>query len=138
MGAFAIIEAENPSWTRTQIFIETTRMVSPTINIDGSKNVPPHSTGAALDVYLVGASGAVVDMGLKVEDWMQDIDCSISITDSSKISSLAKANRAIMGAALSKVGFVNYKNEYWHWSYGDRYWAYYKNQSQAIYGPVNK
>ena len=39
-----------------------------------------------------------------------------------------------MGIALQAVGFVNYPTEYWHWSYGDRYWAYQKGQPAAIYG----
>ncbi len=39
-----------------------------------------------------------------------------------------------MSDALNVVGFVNYPTEYWHWSYGDRYWAYVKQQPFAIYG----
>lgn len=41
--------------------------------------------------------------------------------------------RKIMSAVLEKVGFVNYPFEYWHWSYGDRYWAYHKKETHAIY-----
>jgi D-alanyl-D-alanine dipeptidase len=41
-----------------------------------------------------------------------------------------------MSSALTKVGFVNYPGEYWHWSYGDRYWAYHVGAKEAIYGTV--
>jgi D-alanyl-D-alanine dipeptidase len=34
--------------------------------------------------------------------------------------------------------FVNYPMEWWHFSYGDRYWAYHKKALQAIYGPVSE
>ena len=41
-----------------------------------------------------------------------------------------------MSEALSSVGFINYPTEYWHWSYGDRYWAHQAGQVSAIYGRV--
>jgi len=37
---------------------------------------------------------------------------------------------------MTVAGFVNYPTEWWHWSYGDRYWAYATHRSAAIYGPV--
>jgi hypothetical protein len=52
------------------------------------------------------------------------------------ISSAAKHNRKIMSNALTKAGFVNYLGEYWHWSYGDRYWAYFTKKDKAIYGSI--
>ena len=38
--------------------------------------------------------------------------------------------------ALSGVGLVNYPTEWWHWSYGDRYWALQTRAAQTRYGPV--
>ncbi|MBX9585962.1 MAG: M15 family metallopeptidase [Gammaproteobacteria bacterium] len=135
---YKIIKSLHPDWTHQQTFIETTKMVSPVINLDGSKNVPPHSTGAAIDVYLIDVNGDALDMGIHPKDWIEDTDDSISFTDSNKISSEAKQNRKIMTNALSQVGFVNYPTEYWHWSYGDRYWAYNMKQSQAIYDTISE
>ncbi len=123
----------HPTWTHDQIFIETTKLVSPVTNLDGSKNVPPHSTGAAIDVYLVDLNGNPVDMGIHPKDWMLDYDGSLSLTRSKKISVAAQKNRQIMSKALEAAGFANYPTEYWHWSYGDRYWAYQMGQTQAIY-----
>ena len=34
---------------------------------------------------------------------------------------------------MKKAGFVNYPPEWWHWSYGDRYWAAALNKKFAIY-----
>jgi D-alanyl-D-alanine dipeptidase len=73
-------------------------------------------------------------MGIFTEDWMKDMDGSLSMTDSKKISPAAIKYRKIMSKALEDAGFVNYPTEYWHWSYGDRYWAYVKKQPNAIYG----
>ncbi len=75
-------------------------------------------------------------MGIHPKDWMlDDEEGSISATSSSKISPQAQKNRKIMYQVLSDVGFVNYPTEYWHWSYGDRYWAYHQVQkTDALYG----
>jgi D-alanyl-D-alanine dipeptidase len=126
------IKNENPDWSHENIFIESTKLISSTINLDGSKNIPPHSTGGAIDVYLLHENGNTIDMGIHPKDWMLD-DGSLSLTASQTISSEAQHNRKIMSAVLTEVGFVNYPTEYWHWSYGDRYWAYHKNAAHAIY-----
>jgi zinc D-Ala-D-Ala dipeptidase len=31
---------------------------------------------------------------------------------------------------------VNYPTEWWHWSYGDRYWAYQSGARAARFGPL--
>jgi D-alanyl-D-alanine dipeptidase len=135
---FAKIKKEHPTWSDKQQFLETTHLVSPVINLDGSHNIPPHSTGAAIDVYLVDATGKPVPMGIHPKDWMQDLDGSLSLPHSKKISPEARHYRAIMNCALESVGFVNLDTEYWHWSYGDRYWAFKKKKPCAIYGTTVK
>jgi len=134
---FEKLKKLHPQWTHEQLFTETTKLVSPVVNLDGSKNVPPHSTGGAVDVYLINDKGQPVDMGMHPKDWINDHDGALSLTASTVISSEAQKNRQIMNQALSAVGFVNYPTEYWHWSYGDRYWAYHKKQSHAIYGSIS-
>jgi hypothetical protein len=39
-------------------------------------------------------------------------------------------------SASWSAGLVNYPTEWWHWSYGDRYWALLTGADHAIYGPV--
>jgi len=130
------LKSLHSSWRHEELFQETTKLVSPTINRDGSKNIPPHSTGGAIDIYLVDEAENPVDMGILVKDWMKDLDGSLSQIDSSIISVEVKRYRTIMGEALRAVGFINYPTEYWHWSYGDRYWAYHKSESHALYGSI--
>jgi zinc D-Ala-D-Ala dipeptidase len=135
-GRYHKVQSLHPQWSQEEVFDETTKLVSPVINKDGSQNIPPHSTGAAVDVYLIDEGGQPVEMGLQVKDWMEDKDGSLSQTDSCVISFEAQENRKIMARALEAVGFANYPTEYWHWSYCDRYWAYQRNQSYSIYGSV--
>ena len=126
-----------PNWPYEKQFTEATKLFSPMILLDGSINIAPHTTGAAIDVYLIDTDGNAIDMGIHPKDWMQDADGCLSLMDSEYISVEAKNNRTIMHRVLSSVGFVNYPTEYWHWSYGDRYWAYCKNRAYAIYGTVS-
>lgn len=127
------VKAEHPNWSHKHVFLETTKLVSPVVNLDKSINIPPHSTGAAIDIYLVDNQGIPIDMGIHPKDWMKDISGELSLTNSQSISKQAQTHRQMMSKALTSVGFVNYPTEYWHWSYGDRYWAYSKGKSKAIY-----
>ena len=40
-----------------------------------------------------------------------------------------------MADVLGGAGLVNYPTEWWHWSFGDRYWALQTGLT-AVYGPV--
>lgn len=123
-----------PQWSDEQVFDETTKMVSPIKNKDGSQKTPPHSTGGAIDIYLVNKEGKYVNMGIHPEDWMKDETGTFSQTDTTSISEESRKYRKIMADALREADFVNYPTEYWHWSYGDQYWAYHKGHPHALYG----
>lgn len=57
-------------------------------------------------------------------------------TASTGIDAQARENRRLLSAALSAAGLINYPSEWWHWSYGDRYWAFATKAGSACYGPV--
>jgi len=122
-----------PNLNCEKVFYKTTELVSPVINFDGSKNIPAHSTGAAVDIEIVDGNGKAIDMGMEVKDW-SSVPPEICYMDCNIISNEAKRNRKILFNVLTKSGFVNYPTEWWHWSYGDRYWAYHKQCPNAIYG----
>ena len=48
---FANVKTRHLDWPPQSLFLETTKLVSPVINPDHTPNIPPHSTGAAIDVY---------------------------------------------------------------------------------------
>ncbi|WP_338682009.1 M15 family metallopeptidase [Streptomyces acidiscabies] len=55
--------------------------------------------------------------------------------DLTLVTPAARENRRVLGEALSTAGLVNYPTEWWHWSYGDRYWALVTGAPTALYGP---
>ena len=48
----------------------------------------------------------------------------------------ARAHRELLARVLGGAGLVNYPTEWWHWSYGDRYWALMTGAPAALYGLV--
>lgn len=73
-------------------------------------------------------------MGTRVNASPEESD-GACYTDAGNISHEARANRRVLGDALTAAGLVNYPTEWWHWSYGDRYWALATGAGSALYGP---
>ncbi|MFI0776247.1 M15 family metallopeptidase [Streptomyces sp. NPDC021212] len=118
----------HPDWQTAQIREAASRFVSP-------PEIAPHSAGAAVDVTLVDHHGRELDMGTRVNASPEESD-SACYTNAPGLSSRARTNRTTLASALSAAGLVNYPTEYWHWSFGDRYWALQSSQRAALYGPV--
>lgn len=127
------ILADAPELSGQALFNRITEIVSPVINFDGSQNIPPHNTGAAVDVEIIDAHGQCLDMGMQAKDWQQ-VPHDLCVTNSPLVTEQQHANRMLLWDIMTEQGFVNYPTEWWHFSYGDRYWAYHQNQSAAIYG----
>jgi len=102
----------------------------------GTKNIPAHNSGGAIDIEIITAEEELVDMGMAVKDWGK-VDPELCLIECSSISDVAKQNRAILLDVMKYQGFVNYSTEWWHFSYGDRYWAYHQNAGNAIYGSAD-
>lgn len=115
-----------------ECFHETTRLVSPVTNFDGTKNIPPHNTGAAIDIEIINDANELLDMGMAAKDWLE-VNPDLCMTDCASLAAHAKENRKLLLDIMQAHGFVNYPTEWWHFSYGDRYWAYHKKAESAIY-----
>jgi zinc D-Ala-D-Ala dipeptidase len=98
-------------------------------------DVAPHPTGAAVDVVLLGRDGTEVDMGCPIDTNPED-SAGYCYTDHPDVPDAARAARGVLGKAMLRAGFVNYPTEWWHWSYGDRYWAMTTGAPHACYGPT--
>ena len=114
-----------PDWSGERLLQENAKFVAP------PWNVPPHSTGGAVDLVLVDEDGRELDMGSALNE-----EGPLMRTDADGIPPEAKANRRTLLEAMTSAGFVNYPHEWWHFSYGDRYWAYTAGESVARYTSV--
>jgi D-alanyl-D-alanine dipeptidase len=97
--------------------------------------VAPHVAGAAVDLTLVDAHGEEVDMGSPIDATPEQSGGACYFA-ADGISRFARSHRRLLSTVLTWSGFVNYPTEWWHWSYGDRYWALRTGAPAALYGPV--
>ncbi|MFE2069712.1 M15 family metallopeptidase [Streptomyces sp. NPDC059467] len=97
--------------------------------------VAPHVSGGAVDLTLCTADGTELPLGTAVNATPEESDGACR-TGAPGIGAEARANRESMDRALTTAGFVNYPTEWWHWSYGDRYWALLSGAPAARYGPA--
>ncbi|MCL6731669.1 M15 family metallopeptidase [Streptomyces neyagawaensis] len=123
----AEMRALHPDWDAARLRTAASRYVSP-------PELAPHSAGAAVDLTLVDADGRELDCGTPVNASPED-SAGACYTGAENIPAEARAHREILGAALTEAGLVNYPTEWWHWSYGDRYWALMTGAPAALYGP---
>jgi len=119
----------DPTLTDDECFRLTSRFISP-------PDIAPHVSGAALDLTLCDDNGTELDLGTPINA-TPETSCGACYTAATDIDPAARRHRDVMGAALRSAGFVNYPTEWWHWSYGDRYWAWSTGADAAIYGPVS-
>ncbi|ANZ40096.1 dipeptidase [Lentzea guizhouensis] len=95
--------------------------------------VAPHVAGAAVDLTLTGAGGDLW-MGTEIDATPEESGGACFFA--ADVDPVARCNRELLASALAGAGLVNYPTEWWHWSYGDRYWALMTGAGQALYGPV--
>lgn len=119
----------HPDWINEKIYAETCKFVAP------PDKLPPHCTGSAIDLTLADSAGKEIDMGVVINADPENSN-NACYTMATNISDEAKINRQILIDALNNEGFVNYQFEIWHWSYGDRWWAYHTKNQFAIYGAI--
>lgn len=117
-----IFKKKHPEWNDKRLKEETSKYTAP-IDI-----IPSHSTGGAVDLSIIGPNMKQLDMGTRLSSLSEK-----TYTNSNKISTRAKKNRALLVKVMKKAGFINYPTEWWHWSYGDRYWAAVLKKKYSIY-----
>ncbi|MGH8867200.1 MAG: M15 family metallopeptidase [Actinomycetes bacterium] len=97
--------------------------------------IAPHCAGAAVDVTLIDSTGAELDMGTRVNASPLESHGRCT-TDAFGLTPEQRRNRALLRAVLEQAGFVNYPALWWHYSYGDCYWALATGRAAALYGRI--
>jgi D-alanyl-D-alanine dipeptidase len=120
--------AAHPGISATDLHQLVSRYVAPL-------EVAPHVAGAAVDLTLVDVCGEELDLGTRIDATPEESDGACFFA-ADGISPDARANRRLLAAVLTPTGLVNYPTEWWHWSFGDRYWALEVGAPAALYGSL--
>jgi len=124
------ILADNPHLTPDQAHSEASKWVSPV----RKEFIPPHSTGAAIDIRLWDSEKEqFLDLGKFGAIWG---DNPTAPTFSEELTDEQKNNRLYLLVAATNAGLVNYPFEYWHFSAADQYAAHWLGEEAALFNAI--
>lgn len=90
----------------------------------------PHITGGAIDLTVQGTDGRLLDMGTDFDHF--GIEAQTAYFKYTPHGQTIHKNRSILYTAMAKAGFTNYPEEWWHFDYGNQFWAYLR-KTKALY-----
>ena len=97
---------------------------------------PPHSTGGALDVCLSDKEGNLVEMGSMVDQMDETSNPYFYANIKNEEAIIWNSRRNLLREIMTKFGFAQHPNEWWHFSYGDQLWAWKNKKANALYGKI--
>ena len=97
---------------------------------------PPHSTGGALDVCLSDKDGNLVEMGSMVDQMDETSNPNFYANIKNEEAIIWNSRRNLLREIMTKFGFAQHPNEWWHFSYGDQLWAWKNKKANALYGKI--
>jgi zinc D-Ala-D-Ala dipeptidase len=103
---------------------------------------PPHSTGAAVDLTLLGSDGQPLAMGSPIDaigavsepEHFRRLAAALPDGEQRRQAQLWDRHRQLLAEAMGSAGFVRHPNEWWHFSWGDQLWAWASGAGVACYG----
>lgn len=91
--------------------------------------VAGHPTGGAVDITLKNIStGKFINFGSSQYDYSTK-DCYVF----APMNKTIRNNRILLRQVMIQAGFAPFDGEWWHFSYGDREWAYYYKKPNTLY-----
>jgi D-alanyl-D-alanine dipeptidase len=95
--------------------------------------VPPHTTGAAVDLTLA-VDGRALALGTYFDDFTAA--AHLDACEQPAADPLARDLRRVLHAVMTGAGFAANRAEWWHWSTGDQAWAATTGATAAHFGTV--
>jgi D-alanyl-D-alanine dipeptidase len=89
----------------------------------------PHFTGGAIDLTLINKNGQELNMGTKFDEMSKTAYTEHFENIKSQHKQLRPLgreiliNRRLLYNLMTEESFSNYKFEWWHYDYGDQFWA---------------
>ena len=114
----------SPDWSDAQHLMQARTFVA-----DPRLVCPPHVTGGAVDIDVKNKrTGEYIDMGCP-----PNTDSEISYLYSNLVTSEQHDNRMVLLRAMLTAGFAPNPHEWWHYQYGETYWAAFYGHRATLY-----
>lgn len=122
------LQRKFPNKNKDEIYRMNLEFVADPINF-----IPPHSTGGAVDLYLFDKmKNQPLDMGSPI-NYPDDLSWTWNMEN---LTLEQKQNRVFLTEIMIQNGFANLASEWWHYSYGDQYWALFYNKQVCLYNSL--
>ncbi len=92
-----------------------------------------HPTGGAVDITITTPDGDL-DMGTEYADFSKTEEIK---TFCPYLTETQKHNRELLHDLMVAEEFAPFYGEWWHFSYGDKEWAWFYDKPHAIYSQLN-
>jgi len=89
----------------------------------------PHNTGGSVDLTIIDSVGRLLNMGTPFDE--ASIRAQTTYFDDPL--NVIRKNRQLLYNIMTRHGFTNYSEEWWHYDYGNQNWAWVSGQSYAVY-----
>ena len=111
-----------------QIYNDPSELNEAVHRIIAVPEVAGHPTGGAVDVTVYDfLEQKYINFGTEIHDFSSK-KVYYDSPEIEKYDPEAKKNRNRLRSIMGKQDFVPYDGEWWHFSYGDKEWAFYKNR----------
>ena len=117
---------------------DQTSIISKYVSLPNNNvNIPPlHTTGGSIDLTLAYEdTKKELDIGVNFDEF-SDLTATY-IFENKGMNKKIRKNRRILYNAMIKAEFTNLPSEIWHYDYGNRAWAFYKNKDAIYRGIMN-
>lgn len=96
--------------------------------------VAGHPTGGAVDIEIWDTkNNKSLDFGSDILDW----NTQKCYYENEELTETERKIRKLLRTVMMSEGFAPYDGEWWHFSYGDKEWAFYYKKEMALYNQVN-
>ncbi len=123
---FQQLKEKHPEWSHATLRRMTNRFFAPY----DQKAPPGHSTGGAIDVWLLDRKRKPIDLHGPGERFES------APTFAAHLPPEILELRYLLYRALVRQGFTNCRDEWWHYSFGDAAWAVRRGRKTCFYGAI--
>ena len=88
------------------------------------------------ELRLINKDGNLVEMGSMVDQMDETSNPYFYANIKNEEAIIWNSRRNLLREIMTKFGFAQHPNEWWHFSYGDQLWAWKNKKANALYGKI--